>query len=129
MNINKSDQEIQDALDNKLHLDISDEESKTYLSLYNVLNSASTENYLSSNFADTVVSKIKPKKDLEAVWWIGSMTIFLILTGLTVMVLTMGSMKTEVFGLLSKHFPILALTVVIITVIQWFDRRLIKLHT
>lgn len=129
MSIDKIDQEIQDALDNNLHQKSIDEDAKAYQSLYSVLSDTSTEDYLPSNFADKVVNRVKPSKsDSEAFWWIGSMILFMLVTGLIVVALMMGNMDIKGIDFIAKYSPIMILITVVIGGVQWLDKKLVRLQ-
>ena len=71
MSVDELDQEIQNALDNKLEKESTSEEVKAYISLYEVLDNPPTEDYLPNTFADKVIGKIKQKsirKGSEEFW-------------------------------------------------------------
>ena len=116
MSIDKLDKEIQEALDkNKLQSEAPDQEIKTYLAVYEALNSLPNEDYLPTSFADNVVSKIKvkaAKKDSEAFWWS----------------LTVGAFGVEFGDFASKYLPMMALLSLVIVGVQWLDKRLVKLQ-
>lgn len=132
MSIDKIDQEIQNSLDKKLQREPLDEETKTYVSVYKALNTLSVDDYLPSTFADTVIDEIKmnsSNKNAEAYWWFGSMIVFMLLTGVIIIALMMGTMKIEVNAFISKYTPMVVLITLIIGGVQWLDKRLIKFHT
>ena len=131
MNVDKLDQEIQNALDNKLEKESTSEEVKAYISLYEVLDNSPTEDYLPNTFADKVIGKIKQKsirKDSEEFWWLSSMIVFMLLTGVLMLVLLLGVMEIDAIDFISKYLPMMILITVVIGGVQWLDNRLVKLH-
>ena len=129
MSIDKRDQEIQRMLDSKLSSEIDSEEAKDYKTLYEVLGTSSVKDYLPNSFADNVLKKVavKPaKSSKDSFWWLGLMILFMFLTGVIVMGLTMSVLQVSAGPLLMKYAPIILLGSILIMGIQWMDRRLVR---
>jgi hypothetical protein len=131
--MDKLDKEIQEALDQHLHQKgaASELETNAYNAVYEALNSLPNEDYLSTSFADKVVSKIERravKKDAEAFWWFGSIIFFMLLSGFVIIALTMETMGAVFIDFVSKYAPMMGLLTFVVVGVQLLDKRLIKLQ-
>jgi hypothetical protein len=129
MNNDNLDKEIQEALDNNLINGKSSQDAKAYIKLYDILNDSSVDEYLPKSFADNIVTKVTlAKSDWEANWWLGSIIVLMIFSALIVTVMTLGIMNIEIGSFFGKYFPMMSLVTFIIVVVQYLDKRLIKLQ-